>query len=144
MLLSKSCVYGLRAVLYIAHKGDGEYVSIRKISDELNISFHFLTKILQKLTQKQILNSYRGPYGGISLAKYVHEITLLDIVCAIDGNKIFEACILGLAQCDEQHPCPVHDSWVIYRDKIRAKFSATTIHDLVKNIKKLNLRLSEK
>lgn len=143
MFLSKSCVYGIRAVLYIALQGDSGYTSIRKISDELDISFHFLTKILQKLTQNNLLNSYRGPYGGISLAKPAHDITLLDIVSNIDGEKIFDECIIGLAECNEVRPCPIHNSWGIYRDKIKGEFSATTVHDLVKNIKKFNLRLSE-
>jgi Rrf2 family protein len=143
MFLSKSCVYGLRAVLYVALKGEDGYISIGKISDELNISFHFLTKILQKLTQKQILNSYRGPYGGVSLGKSSQDITLLAIVSTIDGEKIFDECIIGLAGCDEKHPCPIHNSWVVYRDKIKAEFSATTVQDLVKNIKKFKLRLSE-
>lgn len=143
MFLSKSCVYGLRAVLYVALKGDGGYISIRKISDELNISFHFLTKILQKLTQNEILNSFRGPYGGISLAKSARDITLLDIVGTIDGEKIFEDCLIGLSACDEKNPCPLHDSWTTYRDKIKDEFANTTVHDLVRNIKKSNLRLSE-
>jgi Rrf2 family iron-sulfur cluster assembly transcriptional regulator len=143
MFLSKSCVYGIRAVLYVALKGDREYVSIRKISDELNISFHFLTKILQKLTQNELMNSYRGPSGGINLAKSAHKITILDIVSAIDGKKIFEDCMLGLAGCDEKHPCPIHDTWSIYRDKIKSEFTNTTVQDLIENIKKSNLRLSK-
>ncbi|CAN0202088.1 unnamed protein product, partial [Chrysoparadoxa australica] len=49
MLLSKSCVYGLRASIYLASKSDEEFNSIKEMSDKLEISFHFLTKILQQL-----------------------------------------------------------------------------------------------
>ena len=59
-VISKSGEYGLRALLYmVAHKKDEAYVNIREMADELDISFHFLTKILQSLTQKGILQSYR-------------------------------------------------------------------------------------
>ncbi|MCB0549642.1 MAG: Rrf2 family transcriptional regulator, partial [Phaeodactylibacter sp.] len=67
-VLSKGCVYGLRALLYIvSEKPREEYVNIREISEELDISFHFLTKTFQSLTQKGILRSYRGPNGGVTL-----------------------------------------------------------------------------
>ncbi|HCT51303.1 MAG TPA: transcriptional regulator, partial [Balneola sp.] len=65
MLLSKSCVYGLRASIYLASKSDEEFNSIKEMSDKLEISFHFLTKILQQLTAESLMVSYKGPKGGI-------------------------------------------------------------------------------
>src|SRR5690625_7578709 len=86
----------MRATLHLATlKSDG-YVSIRAISEELDISFHFLTKIFQKLTQAGILASFRGPNGGVALARPATRITLLDIVIAIDGPELFTECVLGL------------------------------------------------
>ena len=64
MLLSKSTEYGIRATLYLTSLKQDGYVSIRAISDELDISFHFLTKIFQKLTQAGLLQSFRGPRGA--------------------------------------------------------------------------------
>ena len=63
-LLTKSCVYGLRATLYVASFcGERHFVPIREISEKLGLSFHFLTKILQKLTEAGLMESYRGPSG---------------------------------------------------------------------------------
>jgi len=59
MVLSKACIYGIQAAIYVASVKDVGYVSIQEISEKLNISFHFLTKVLQQLTQAGILNSYR-------------------------------------------------------------------------------------
>ena len=65
MLLSRSAEYGLRAALYLASLEPSGFVSIRDISDHLGLSFHFLTKIFQKLTRAGLLHSYRGPNGGV-------------------------------------------------------------------------------
>ena len=69
MLLSKSCVYGLRATLYLATKDRNEFTPIKRLSDKLEISFHFLTKILQQLTADGMLESFKGPNGGVRLTK---------------------------------------------------------------------------
>lgn len=142
MMLSQKCVYGLRAVLYVAqHSSDG-YVPIREISKNLEISFHFLTKILQILTQNKLMDSYRGPNGGINLVKPANEITILDIIQIIDGDHIFHQCILGLPNCDDKHPCPLHDKWTFNCHSLKENFSETTIEDLVLKIKESNLRIS--
>ncbi len=144
MLLSKSCVYGLRAVLYVVQNNSDGYVPIREISDKLNISFHFLTKILQVLTQNQLMVSYRGPKGGINLAKSAGKITILDIIHALDGEEIFQECLLGLPNCDDSAPCPLHHNWTHYCRSLKENFSNTTIKDLADKTKASNLRISDK
>ncbi len=130
-VLSKSCVYGLRATLYVAGFGaDRKFVPIREISTELGLSFHFLTKILQQLTEAGLLESYRGPNGGIALARDAGKISLLDIVKAIDGDALFESCILGLARCSGAHPCPLHETWGKQRDELAAALKRTSLGSL--------------
>ena len=143
MLLSKSCVYAIRAILFIATNAEkNKFLSIRDMAEELNISFHFLTKILQQLTQEGILASYRGPNGGIALARPAREITLLDIVFVIDGKELFEECVLGLPGCGELKPCPLHDAWVVDKQKIRDTFAGMNLEELAQNTRELGLRLS--
>ena len=81
--LSKTCTYGILAALYVASKDENKFVSIREISEELNISFHFLTKILQILTHENIMTSYRGPRGGVALVKDINKITILEKLCLL-------------------------------------------------------------
>lgn len=142
MLLSKSCVYGLRAALYLSAKGPEHYIPIRQMSDKLEISFHFLTKILQQLTAEGILESYKGPNGGVRLTRPGSEITLLDIVSAIDGNAMFTECALGLPGCGVMKPCPMHEKWADTRDGIRTMLESTTLRELSTNGKLLNLRIT--
>ncbi|RMH72789.1 MAG: Rrf2 family transcriptional regulator [Gemmatimonadetes bacterium] len=140
-MLSKSCIYGIRAVLYLALQEEEGYVSIRKISKDLDISFHFLTKILQQLTQNEILTSFRGPNGGVALAKPADQLDLVQIIEAIDGLGIFQECILGLPGCGSLEPCPLHDQWGKAREELYSAFKTLTIAQLATKTKNLNLRL---
>ncbi len=142
MLLSKSCVYGLRATLYLASLKSDDFTPIRKMSDNLEISFHFLTKILQILTGEGLLESFKGPNGGVRLTKPGEEITLLEIVQAIDGDDLFTECALGLPGCGIMKPCPLHEKWADTRDNIRSMLESTTLTELAKRGKKDNLRMT--
>lgn len=129
-MLSKSCEYGLRATLYLANLNRDGYVSIGAISEELDISFPFLTKIFQKLNDADLLDSRRGPKGGVALTQSPTEIALYDIVVAIDGDELFEECVLGLPGCGDAEPCPLHEQWADQRDRIEATFRNTTLAEL--------------
>lgn len=141
-ILSKSCIYGIQAAIYIASLPRNEYVSIQEIASKLNISFHFLTKVLQQLTQVGIMVSYRGPNGGVALARPGTSITLADIISAIDGVEIFTECLLGLPGCGKADPCPAHEQWTSMRNKLHQLCKATTLEQLAKKATQLNVRLA--
>lgn len=143
MLLSKSCEYGVRACLFLSLRENGQNVPIREISDKLNISFHFLTKILQTLTHEGLIFSFKGPKGGVCLAKPGEDITLMELVSAIDSKKVFTECILGLPGCGEQKPCPLHEKWAYTRDALKVMFQTTTLSEMAVKVKEHNLRLSD-
>lgn len=129
-MLSKSCEYGLRASLYLASLDRDGYVSIGTISEELDISFPFLTKIFQKLNDAGLLESRRGPNGGVALTTPADEITLHEIVVAIDGPDLFQECVLGLPGCGEAEPCPLHEQWTEERSRVETMFRDTTLAEL--------------
>ena len=132
MLLSKSCEYAIQAVLYLAKHYDTPYVSIKEIAEKNDISFHFLGKILQTLTKKGLLISYKGPKGGVSLAKSPKEITLLDVVDAIDGLEFLKSkCVIGLPNCGDGKPCALHDKWGPIRENIYKMFADKSIAQLI-------------
>jgi Rrf2 family protein len=131
MLLSRACEYAIRAVLYLAKHQDVSYVSVKEISEHTDVSFHFLGKILQTLTQKGLLISYKGPKGGIQLAKPPDEITVLQVVEAIDGLNVLKQCVLGLPNCGEGKPCALHDQWGPIRAEICDMFQGKSIAQLL-------------
>lgn len=140
-LLSKSCIYGIRAAILIAVKDNSNYVSIKDIAKELNLSYHFLTKILQQLTNEGILQSLQGPNGGVKFVKEANEIKLIEIVVAIDGYEIFEGCALGLNGCGVLSPCPLHEQWSIYKEVLKKLFEVEDLQKLAENVKDAGLRL---
>lgn len=140
-MLSKACSYGLLAVMYVARAKRSSYVPIREICDELDISFHFLTKILQGLTRAGLLLSHTGPKGGVSLAKPAAEITLLDVIHAIDGPHLFNECILGLPGCGHETPCPMHARWAVIREDLKRMFRERDLTSTSEDLERLGLRL---
>ena len=143
MLLSKACVYGLRSSLFLASNHGNGYVSIREMSEKLDISFHFLTKILQQLSSAGLMESHKGPKGGIKLTKSGTEVSLYEIVAAIDGVELFTECALGLPGCGTGKPCPLHDKWAGTRDGIKQMLESTNLVELAEKGKKKNLRITD-
>lgn len=142
MLLTKSCIYGLRASLYLASDQDGDYISIKNLSEKLDISFHFLTKILQQLTAADLLESHKGPKGGVRLSRPSDRITLFDIIVAIDGIDLFTECVLGLPGCGTEKPCPMHELWADKREDIKKIMQTTTIRQMAQKGKDQKLRIT--
>lgn len=142
MLLSKTCDYGIRASLYVATQEDQRFVPIKEISENLSISFHFLTKILQKLTQQKIMKSFRGPNGGVALARPASSTTLMDVIMAIEEPDFFNKCLLGLDECGDENPCPVHDQWGKMREDLKSIFENTTLANLAEKIRTDKYRIA--
>jgi Rrf2 family protein len=137
-MLSMTCIYSIWAVLYLASVDDREYIPIREISEQMEIPFHFLTKILQLLAKADIVTSLRGAKGGVQLHGLSTEISLRDVIEAIDGPEIFTDCILGLEECNDENPCPLHDKWTGAKNEIKEMCEETSFHDL--SVKALNTR----
>lgn len=134
-MLSKSCIYALRAIVYIGHNSTATHkIGIKEIGEELELPFHFLSKILQRLVKHGIIQSTKGPNGGFYISEEAQKKSLLKIVAVIDGLSFFESCGLGLKQCSEAHPCPLHNDFKIFRDGLYHVFSKKTISDLVHQI----------
>ncbi len=111
-MFSKSCKYGLRATIYLNHYKNEGFIFINQIAEKLNIPFHFLTKVMQKLNNAGIVESRRGPVGGVKLVKREKNISLYDIVNAIkEKEDLLDECFLGLPNCTLHEPCPFHDQW---------------------------------
>ena len=105
-------------------------MSLQTVSDELGIGSSYLTKVCQQLNEAGLLTSKRGRGGGIALRRPLDTIPLYDIVVAIDGDDLFEECVLGLPGCGEAEPCPLHDHWTEERERMRTTFQDTTLAEV--------------
>lgn len=134
-MLSNSCRYGIRAVIYLASQPESSgKTGIKKISQDLDLPTPFLAKILQLLAKQKILSSTKGPHGGFSLLKDPRTISLYDIVNTIDGDEIFTNCIMHNGSCEkigtEKKFCPMHEDYEKTRKEMIKLFSGKTIYDL--------------
>ncbi len=128
VLFSRKCEYALQGLLYLA-RTSGRH-SAESIATDLDMSREFISKTLQGLVKHGIVDSLRGKKGGFSLTRPPQDIHLLDIVLVIDGNSVFESCVLGLPECGSEEPCPVHDTWGALRTQAREMLAATTLAQL--------------
>lgn len=136
-MFSKACEYGIKASIYIAvNSNEGKRVSLKEIAKEINSPVAFTAKILQDLVRHDIINSVKGAHGGFEIDKVdIKSKKLSEIVNAIDGNKIYNGCGLGLDICNELHPCPVHDKFKIVRNELKDMLENTNLEELALGIK---------
>ena len=140
MLLTRGCQYGIQALLYLHAEGAGAYVSVRRIADAHGLSPSFLSKITSRLVGARLLDSLKGPGGGIRLGRSAEDITLLDVVEAIDGLESLSECVLGFAECSDRAACAVHEEWDPLREAIVAMLSARNLNDLARKRRRVPAR----
>lgn len=144
-MLSNACKYAIRSLLYLALKTDeNNKVGVKKIADELETPQPFLAKLLQQLNKANLVSSAKGPNGGFYLSKKDKENTVWDIVKNIDGTSKFDDCFLGLSECSDDNPCPVHFIVSPFKQKLLANFRDKTISQYVFEIKQTGKVLSLK
>jgi len=127
MFCSKACEYAIRTMIYLGSQPEGVIISISKLSAELDISFTFLTKVLQQLTDVGLLNSFKGAKGGIQLAKNPSLIHIDEIIRAVSGSDMMTLCAIGNPHCDPDHQCPLHARWNPVKDILADFYKETTL-----------------
>ncbi len=141
-MFSKSCQYGIRAVLFLAVYSSAEKrLGVTEIANKLEIPKHFLAKILQQLAKENLISSSRGPSGGFYLNKKNRKSNLKDIIEAIDGSQIFTDCILGLKECSSEKPCPLHFQAFGIKEGLNYQFEHQTIGEMAEKIVRTNLSI---
>jgi Rrf2 family protein len=119
--------------VWLATKPSEIYFRIQKISEALDLPYHFLAKSLQSLVHANILESHRGANGGVKLASLPTDITIISIIEAIDGSVLFDRCLLGIGDCEAEKPCAMHAQWEVWRQEMHDMYSATMLSDMVKD-----------
>ena len=130
MLYSRPCEYALRALTHISLNLDMELIRAQEIAEAENLPAPFLAKLLQQLARSGVLVSVKGPKGGFGLARPPQEISLMEVVSAVDGEEGFKRCAVGLAECTDETPCPLHDTWKPFRLQILDYMSGRSLADL--------------
>jgi Rrf2 family protein len=130
MLYSRPCEYAIRTLAYLARVGFGKRVQSQEIATAEGIPTPFLGKVLQQLAHSNLINSFKGPGGGFSLNRVPGEISLYDIFQVVDGVEDLDRCAVGLAQCNDFAPCPLHDTWKSVRVHLIQYLKKTTLQEM--------------
>ena len=135
-MFSKACEYGIKAILYIAFQSQqGSRVSLKNIAHATDSPEAFTAKILQQLARSGIIRSAKGPTGGFDIdEKEMDRITLGHIVKAIDGDGLYTGCGLGLKDCNELRPCPVHHKFKSIRQEMKLMLDKTTMQEMINGL----------
>lgn len=128
-MFSKACEYAIRSTIYIANKSkEGVNVGLKDIAKNIDSPVAFTAKILQKLVKEDLVSSIKGPNGGFSLSKKQQEdVYLIDVVRCIEGSQTYDGCGLGLRQCSEEKPCPIHFQFKEVRIKLKHMLENTNM-----------------
>jgi Rrf2 family protein len=137
-MLSNTCKYAIRALIYLANYSTKEKkVGIKKISEDLTIPSPFLGKILQNMAREKLLISTKGPNGGFALGRDPEEISLYDIVVHVDGDRYFNNCIIRLEPCtcftEEISTCAIHRRFSNLRNDLIVFYKETNLADIIED-----------
>ncbi len=133
MQITRQADYAVRAVLYLAQLGPGGRASTAQIAREQKIPLTFLAKIVSQLSAAGVVRATRGAHGGVALARMPDEISLLEIVEAIDGPVMLSECTLNAETCSMTDDCSVRVVWCEVRSQLVEKLGQTKFAQLARN-----------
>lgn len=136
-MLSNACKYAIRALIFLAAQGKLQLrVNIRDLAAAIDSPEPFTAKIMQSLARQNIVSSVKGPNGGFYLTKQQLQLKIIDIVYAIDGNHVLTGCGLGLKNCSDTQPCPMHNEYSAIRNQLFKILSQNTVLSLAADLEK--------
>ena len=131
MLYSKSAKYAIKSLTSLVGLSQDQYRTAGEVAECQEVPADFLSKIFQRLAKEGLLDSQKGRGGGFRLERPAEEISLLEIVHAVDGEDVFHRCPFDTRNCDPKEPCPLHQDWKPIRDQIVGFLEQKKISDLV-------------
>ena len=132
MQITRQADYAVRAVLYLAEQNGSGRAPTSQIAREQKIPPSFLAKIVSQLSVAGMVQTSRGARGGVSLAREPKDISLLEVVEAIDGPITLNDCVADSSVCSFGDDCPVHGVWCAAQENLVRELSATSFADLMR------------
>jgi Rrf2 family protein len=135
MIFSNATEYAIRGLSELAARNAAAPVLLDELVAGSGLPRDFVAKIFQKLVRGGILRSAKGRGGGFALARPQHEITLMDIVEAVEGPQMLDACVVGFERCNDQMPCAQHDLYKPIRQRLKDYLRTTTLADMAASLR---------
>jgi Rrf2 family protein len=129
MQITRQADYAVRAVLHLARNGENR-TATSSIAEEQRIPPSFLAKIISQLSIAGLLHTSRGARGGVTLARDPREITLLEVIEAIDGPIQLNECVGNTGTCAFDDNCPLRPVWCEAQEQLVSRLKATNFADM--------------
>jgi len=130
MQITRQADYATRAVLHLARAQNGKLIPTNEIARVQNIPSSFLAKIIAQLSIAGLLHTSRGARGGVRLARAPKNITLLDVIEAIDGSIQLNVCVGREDACPFEENCPMRPIWCDVQKELMTKLRNTNFRQL--------------
>jgi Rrf2 family protein len=131
MQITRQADYAIRAMHYLSTLKYGERAATSRIAETKRIPSSFLAKIISQLSIAGLINTSRGAHGGVSLARTASEISILDVVEAIDGPVTLNDCTLNIDACGFGPECPIRPIWCESQAELVNRLKSTSFALLV-------------
>jgi Rrf2 family protein len=131
MQITRQADYAVRAVLYLARLGSNERAATSAVAEEQRIPPSFLAKIISQLSIAGLLHTSRGARGGVTLARSPKDITLLEVIEAIDGPIQLNECVSDDSNCTFDDECPLRSVWCDAQEMLVKRLKGTNFQHLM-------------
>jgi len=131
MQITRQADYAVRAVLYLSRMGDDQRAATSKVAQAQRIPPSFLAKIISQLSIAGLLRTSRGARGGVTLARAPKDITLLEVVEAIDGPIMLNECVGDNVTCAFDKDCPLRPVWCDAQEELVNRLRGTNFEQLM-------------
>src|SRR5512139_3481692 len=133
MQITRQADYAVRAVLYLAQLGSDQRAATSQIAQDQQIPPSFLAKIVSQLSVAGLLQTSRGARGGVSLARAPEQISVLEVVEAIDGPILLNECVSASGVCNFGDDCPMKPIWCDAQAELVSRLRSTTFDRFIGN-----------
>lgn len=131
MQITRQADYAVRAILHLAQIKNGDRAATSTVAKEQHIPPSFLAKIISQLSIAGLLHTSRGARGGVMLARDPRDITLLEVVEAIDGPIQLNECVADDGVCSFVGNCPIRTVWCEAQEELVARLRRTDFAQLL-------------
>jgi Rrf2 family protein len=136
-MFNKETEYALRGLIYIKLQNlKNRRPGTAEISKEIEAPPFFTAKILQRLVRTGFLESIKGKGGGFHFNPEKPDLSLKKLISATEGDRSFSGCGIGLKNCNENNPCPLHEKYAPIREAINKLVSGETVQSLAEKVHK--------
>ena len=129
--LSRGTDYGIRILAHLARDEPDGTRNAREVAGDLHLPVPMVSKVMKSLARAEVLASHRGPGGGFSLARQPDELSVAEMITALEGPVALTECQTSTAVCQHEGNCSVQEPWSVINRSVRNTLEAITLSDLI-------------